>query len=244
MAKPRSLYTLIHSYIRLPVDCVRASCTSSSWWRCHVVSQSLCSHSQFTAGLFAPSRRPAGQKGLDQAPNSAGCTTPPASERRVAMPRSRQTGASVSKQGTCEDVRPVACVRAQKHHQRRRRSATQAAATKQRGAFGGKSANQTQLRHGRNGGVVVESALPLPTPTATDCHSCPQMADACKKKGGRLSCTAPQLSRIDARSSPLFLMLLEIEGHYKQSAFRGLSPLSKRVFLCFLIFHLKNSVNL
>ena len=34
-------------------------------------------------------------------------------------------------------------------------------------------------------------ALPLPTPTATDCHSCPQMADACKKKGGRLSCTAP-----------------------------------------------------
>ena len=65
MAKPRSLYTLIHSYIRLPVDCVRASCTSSSWWRCHVVSQSLCSHSQFTAGLFAPSRRPAGQKGLD-----------------------------------------------------------------------------------------------------------------------------------------------------------------------------------
>ena len=160
------------------------------------------------------------------------------------MPRSRQTGASVSKQGTCEDVRPVACVRAQKHHQRRRRSATQAAATKQRGAFGGKSANQTQLRHGRNGGVVVESALPLPTPTATDCHSCPQMADACKKKGGRLSCTAPQLSRIDARSSPLFLMLLEVKGHCKKSENKGAFPLLLRVFCCYLIFHRKISVNL
>ena len=77
-------------------------------------------------------------------------------------------------------------------------------------------------------------ALPLPTPTSTDCHSSRWPTHV--KKRGRLSCTAPQLTRIDAVSPPVFQMVLEIEGHYKQSAFRGLSPFERGCFHVFLFF--------
>ena len=49
--------------------------------------------------------------------------------------------------------------------------------------------NQTQLRHGRNGGVAVES----PATSNADVHRLPllEMADACKEKGETLMHSSP-----------------------------------------------------
>ena len=111
------------------------------------------------------------------APNSAGCTTPPASECRMATPRSRQTDASVCKQQSAK-ARPAA----------------QAAAIKQRGALDDKSESNTALslkqwRWRRREHCHLHAERP-PTRMAI-------------KKRGKLSCTAPQMSQNTAPSPPL-----------------------------------------